>query len=699
MRILKFCLLAGWICLRCSAQHPAASENLGKANKLISAQSPYLLQHAYNPVDWYPWGDEAMEKASQDEKLLLISIGYAACHWCHVMERESFEDDSVAALMNANFVSVKVDREERPDVDGIYMNACELLSRGGCGWPLNIIALPNGKPIFAGTYFSKEQWMNILQRVKQVYEETPEKALDLAEQLTDQLQVMQGVNLPSSVAMDLESWEQIAQTLIQSMDPKLGGRKGAPKFPMPNNLLYLLEYYTLSRDAQALEIVQTTLDYMAQYGLYDHLGGGFARYSTDEAWKVPHFEKMLYDNSQLVSLYAKAYQATGNPAYKRIVEEVLSYVEREMSSENGGFFSTLDADSEGEEGKFYIWSMEEINSLLGDQAKIFSKYFQCTAEGNWEDGKNILWRLAPADVERLAEENSLSIDQLIQNMDKAKSILFDARTARTKPGLDDKQITAWNALMIKGYIDAYRALGNESYLQKALESTQFILANCQESSGRLNRIYKGGKSSINAFLDDYSFLAEACIGLYEATFEEKWLNEAKRLAEYTIEQFGDEQTDMFFYTSNQDDPLLTRTRVTTDNVIPSSNSSMARVLFLLGTYFYQPKWVERSEKMLARMQEVTAEQPGFFSNWARLTTLMVFPPYEVAILGPEAQKKRAEMDQNFLPNVLFLGGESEGELALLENKLVNGQTTIYVCTNKVCKLPVREASAALKLIE
>ena len=699
MRILKLCLLAAWVSLRCSAQHPAASEEHGKANKLIASQSPYLLQHAYNPVDWYPWGEEALDKAQKEEKLLLISIGYAACHWCHVMERESFEDDSVATIMNADFVSIKVDREERPDVDGIYMNACELLSRGGCGWPLNVIALPDGKPIFAGTYFPKAQWTNILQRVQQVYKDTPEKAQDLAEQLTAQLQVMQGVNVPTGQQISEENWSGLAETLINSMDAKLGGRKGAPKFPMPNNLLFLLEYYILSQDSQALDIVLTTLDQMAQYGLYDHLGGGFARYSTDEAWKVPHFEKMLYDNSQLVSLYSKAYLVTQNPEYRKVVEEVLAFVDREMSSEKGGFYSSLDADSEGEEGKFYVWSMEELNSLLGEDAELFGTYFQFSPEGNWEEGKNILWKQSKNDIEELAAEKGLTSAQLNQQIEEAKVKLLEERNKRVNPGLDDKQITAWNALMIKGYTDAYRALGERAYLEKAQKSAQIILDNCMEASGRLDRIYKGDKSSINGFLDDYSFMAEACIGLYEATFEEKWLQNAQKITEYALEHFGDEQTDMFFYTSDLDDPLLTRTRVTTDNVIPSSNSSMARVLFLLGTYFYQPEWVERSETMFSRMQEITSEQPGFFSNWARLATLMVNPPYEVAILGPDAQKRRAEMDQIFLPNVLYLGGETEGKLALLKNKLVKGHTTIYVCTNKICKLPVREALDALELIE
>ncbi len=699
MKLYHVCLLLCLFNLSCSAQHYPEGNHEGKANRLIDSQSPYLLQHAYNPVDWYPWGKDAQKEAQESGKLMLISVGYAACHWCHVMERESFEDSAVAALMNEKYISIKVDREERPDVDDIYMTACQLIRREGCGWPLNVITLPDGRPIFAGTYSPKDQWINILNRVQEVYQNTPEKAEDLAKQLTAQLETMQGVDVATGKSIEEENWHVMARTLMDAMDKQWGGRKGTQKFPMPNNLLFLLEYHAMTGNKEAKNLVLNTLDHMANKGLYDHLGGGFARYTTDAKWEVPHFEKMMYDNSQLVSLYAKAYQLTQNEAYKKVVFQTLGYIQREMSHPDGGFFSSLDADSEGEEGKFYVWSMEEIKEFLKEDSELFSEYFQLTEKGNWEEDKNILWKLPNSEVPVLAQKYQMSTEDLDQRIQTAKELLFSHRESRVRPGLDDKQITAWNGLMIKGYLDAYRVFGETEFLETALTNTQFILDNCQDPSGRLSRIYKGGKASINGFLDDYSYMAEALIALYEATFEEKWLLEAQRLTEYALEHFGDENTEMLFYTSDLDDPLLTRSRETDDNVIPSSNSSMARVLFMLGTYFYQNEWIEQSQTMLLRMKEATLQEPGFFSNWARLAMLHVKAPYEVAIIGPEAQSLRSQMDQKFLPNVLFLGGENEGSLALLENKLVKGKTTIYVCTNKMCKLPVREVEAAWELVE
>ena len=596
MKLYHVCLLVCLLSLSCSAQHYPEGNHEGKANRLINSQSPYLLQHAYNPVDWYPWGKEAQKEAKEKEKLMLISIGYAACHWCHVMERESFEDSAVAALMNEQYVSIKVDREERPDVDDIYMTACQLISRGGCGWPLNVITLPDGRPIFAGTYFPKDQWMNILNRVQEVYQNTPEKAEDLAKQLTAQLETMQGVDVATGKSIEEKNWHTMAKTLMGDMDKQWGGRKGSQKFPMPNNLLFLLEYHAMTGNEEAKTLVLNTLDNMASKGLYDHLGGGFARYTTDTQWKVPHFEKMMYDNSQLVSLYAKAYQLTQKDTYKEVIFQTLEYVQREMSHPNGGFYSSLDADSEGEEGKFYVWSMEEIEKLLKEDAELFAEYFQLTEKGNWEEDKNILWKLPREDIIGLAKKHQMNTDELGKRIQAAKELLFKHRESRVRPGLDDKQITAWNALMIKGYLDAYRVFGETEFLETALTNTQFILDNCQDPSGRLSRIYKGGKASINGFLDDYSYMAEALIALYEATFEEKWLLEAQRLTEYALEHFGDENTEMLFYTSDLDDPLLTRSRETDDNVIPSSNSSMARVLFMLGTYFYQNEWIEAISK-------------------------------------------------------------------------------------------------------
>ena len=682
----------------CKAQ-PSANQKGShtQANRLIDESSPYLLQHAYNPVDWYPWGDEAWNKAKTEEKLVVISVGYAACHWCHVMEHESFEDSTVAAQMNDLYVAIKVDREERPDVDDIYMNACGLMSQN-CGWPLNVIALPDGRPIFAGTYFPKNQWLDVLERVQQVYQNDPDKIEQIADRAENAIQSLQAVAAGNPEAeYHMEDLTTLTQTFLSSQDLKKGGREGAPKFPMPSNYDYLLHYASISGDEQALQAVYTTLDQMALGGIYDHLGGGFSRYSTDAYWKVPHFEKMLYDNGQLVSLYSKAYQQTHNPLYQQIVEETLEYIAREMTSEEGGFYSSLDADSEGEEGKFYVWKQAEINQLLGDDAAWFSQYYEVTEKGNWEHGNNILHRKKP--TETFAQELGIKPEPFLTQLQQAKSQLFEARAQRVRPGLDDKQITAWNALMLQGYVDAYRALGQSEYLEAALNNARFIEKYCLQKDFRLNRIYKDGTSSINGFLDDYALTATAFVGLYQATFDEKWLFLAQDLVNYTFEHFFDPQTQTFFYTSDLDDPLLTRQRELGDDVIPGSNSTMARLLFTLGTYLYQPKWIDAAKLMLSKVEETVNRQPSYHANWAHLMLQLVHPPYEVAIVGEEYEARRKELDQYYLPQVLLLGGKTEGKLDLLKNKRVNGQTTIYVCQDKICKLPVTDTEAALKLMK
>ncbi len=696
MKIFVYCLL--WLivimALGCSAQEsrPAGS------NRLINAQSTYLLQHAYNPVDWYPWGDEALEKAAAENKLMLVSIGYAACHWCHVMEKESFEDSAVAALMNKHFVSIKVDREERPDIDNIYMSACQLMSPQGCGWPLNVITLPDQRPIFAGTYFPRDQWMKILERVQNIYEESPSKAEDLAAQVTARIQGLQAVT-PARLRAEISvaELETASEKLIANMDKVYGGRKGAPKFPMPINLNFLLEYYYFTQDKAALQILMTTLDEMARGGIYDHLGGGFARYSTDEAWKVPHFEKMLYDNAQLVSIYADTYRMTQNPVFKDVIIETLEFVGKELRSPEGGFYSSLDADSEGEEGKYYIWQQEEIIKALGEEAELFCEWYQVNKVGNWEEGKNILYR--EESLEAFADGKGLEPGKLRKSMLEARKQLLELRNQRIRPGLDDKQITAWNAMMLKGYVDAFIALGDSAYLETALRNARFLRQHCIDEDGSLKRIYKDGSSSVNAFLDDYAFLAQAFISLYQVTFEEEWLNDARSILTYTLEHFFDEPTQTFYYTSDIDEVVLARTREMTDNVIPASNSVMGHLLFQLGTYFYKDQWLAYAASMSGNMKENFLEAPGYYANWGLLAMKMVYTPLEVAILGENALAYRKQIEFNYFPEVLYLGGATEGKLELLDNKLVPGQTTIYVCQNKTCKLPVTTVGEGLELIQ
>ncbi len=665
-------------------------------NQLVNESSPYLLQHAHNPVNWYPWGKEALDKAKNENKLIIVSIGYAACHWCHVMEHESFEDEEVAKFMNDNFVAIKVDREERPDIDQVYMSAVQLLTGSG-GWPLNCIALPDGRPIYGGTYFPKDQWLDMLKKVLEFTKQNPDKVEQQAVSLTEGVQASELIfHNPEEASFSLKDLDIIFDNWKRNIDFTHGGNKRAPKFPMPIGYQFLLQYHFLSQNADAIKSVITTLDKMADGGIYDQVGGGFARYSTDEYWKVPHFEKMLYDNAQLVSLYTKAFQQSKNPKYKTIVSETLAFMERELTSDEGGFYSSLDADSEGEEGKFYVWTKAELQKVLGDRAALVMDYYNVSEKGNWEHGNNIL--LISESDEKFAAANNISTDELFDLIKKAKQLLLTARSSRIRPGLDDKILTSWNSLMLKGYVDAYRIFDNKEYLKNALKNANFIKSNFMSKDYRLNRNYKNGKSSINGFLDDYAFTIEAFIALYEATFDEKWLKISNELCAYSIAHFYDEKSGMFYYTSDIDPELIARKMEVSDNVIPASNSQMAKNLFVLGQYFYNDDYLEKSKRMLNNVKETTIENGAYYANWSILMLWFANDPYEVAIVGKDYDIKRKEFDKHYLPNVFLSGGKNEGSLALLENKLIEGQTTIFVCQNKTCKLPVTEVNEAINQI-
>ena len=670
-------------------------------NQLIDESSPYLLQHAHNPVNWHPWNEAALQKAKEEDKMLIISVGYAACHWCHVMEQESFEDTAVARIMNEYFIPIKVDREERPDVDDVYMTACHLVSNRSCGWPLNAFALPSGQPVWAGTYFPKKQWLEVLTYFQKLKEEEPLKLEEYAQQITE------GIQQNSEIGLNLGDKEftaaaiqDITANFLNNIDFKKGGRKNPPKFPMPSNYEFLLKYYHLFKDKKALEAATVTLDNIAMGGIYDHLGGGFARYSTDGDWKVPHFEKMMYDNGQLVSLYSKAYLVTQNPIYRQRVEETLDWVKREMTSAEGGFYSSLDADSEGEEGKFYVWTKLELDSLLADStlARLFNDYYEVTAKGNWEHQKNILYRIKSR--EEIAQKHQISEKELEEMIAKTKTKLLAERSKRVRPGLDDKILTSWNALMLKGYVDAYKAFGKKDYLNAALRNGEFLLKNMLQKDHRLNRNYKDGKSVINAFLDDYALSIEAFMALYEVTFDEKYLYQARDLADYAIAHFFDKKSGMFFYTSDVDPPLITRRMETSDNVIPGSNSVMARNLYYLGLYFYNEDYLEKAKQMMHNITEnvVGNPQPNFYSNWLNLYIDLVKPTFEIAVVGDNFKDKQRALLMNYMPDAILLGGKNEGTLELLKGKLQEGETMIYVCQNKVCKLPVSKVEKAVELL-
>jgi len=662
-------------------------------NSLILESSPYLLQHAHNPVNWYPWGNEALEKARNENKLIIISIGYAACHWCHVMEHESFEKEEVAQFMNEHFVCIKVDREERPDIDQVYMNAVQLLTGQG-GWPLNCITLPDGRPIYGGTYFPKGQWLNMLSQVRQFAIQSPEKAENQARLLTEGLQTTEKIYVnPGNSDFETDDLHEIFANWKHDIDYVEGGQTRAPKFPLPVGYQFLLHYYYLTKNEDALKAVTITLDKMAAGGIYDQVSGGFSRYSTDAHWKVPHFEKMLYDNAQLVSLYTAAYQQTKNPDYKTIVTETLEFIERELSSDEGGFYASLDADSEGIEGKFYCWTTDELQLLLGDKADLIIKYYNVTDSGNWEHGRNILHK-KEADSD-FALKNNCTENELTELVTQAKKILLAAREKRIRPGLDDKILTSWNGLMLKAFVDAYRAFDDERYLEIALRNAEFIINKLKSPDNRLNRNYKNNKATINAFLDDYAFTIQAFIALYQATFDERWLREAQQLTAYSITHFYDNESGMFFYTSDVDDALIARKMEISDNVIPSSNSEMAKNLFMLGHYFYNDEYLNMAGKMLNNIEQQAAQQGIYFANWDIVISWFIKAPAEVAIVGDGYETKRKEFDKHFLPDVFLSGGKTEGTLELLKGKSIAGQTTIYVCKNKTCQKPVTEINEAL----
>lgn len=668
-------------------------------NRLINETSPYLLQHAHNPVDWYAWNEEALQKAKTENKLLLISIGYSSCHWCHVMEHESFEDSTVAAMMNKHFVNIKVDREERPDIDDVYMTACQLTSGGNCGWPLNSFALPDGRPVWAGTYFPKKNWLDILEYFRKTFEEEPEKLREYASRVvegvrTHGLDTLLHADEPSLKDADAH---EVTKVFLSRMDPRLGGRRGAPKFPMPNNWQYLMHYAERYDDEDATAIVLTTLDKMMEGGIYDQLEGGFARYSTDDKWLVPHFEKMLYDNGQLVSLYAQAYAWSGKKEYLDVVKQTLNFVDEYWSDPSGGFYSSYDADSEGEEGKYYVWTAAELNEIISDDKdrELFFSYYDISPQGNWEHHKNILNR--HRSPEEVAKRFNITVDQFHESISASNRRLIAERKKRVPPGLDDKILASWNGLMLQGYNDAYRVTGEKTYLERALKNAGFINEQLIKDDYRLDRNYKNGKSTINGFLDDYASVIQAYLSLYQATFDIKWLDDAKGLTAYVFNHFDGDASGLFYYTSDIDAPLIARRIEVSDNVIPSSNSMMARNLLVLGELLYNTEYINRAHQMMQRVWAMILRdgQPAFFSNWCQLMLSVIKPPHEVAIVGNDFEKPLSEIQKTYLPDAIFLGGKTAGSLPLLKDKLQENQTLIYVCQNKVCKLPTDKPEVAL----
>ena len=668
------------------------SNTHSEPNSLINASSPYLLQHAYNPVHWYEWGTEALEKAKAENKLILVSIGYSACHWCHVMERESFENHEVAEVMNQHFVCIKVDREERPDIDQIYMYAIQLMTGSG-GWPLNCVCLPDQRPIYGGTYFRKNDWINILENVAALWTNEPDKAIQYADRLTS------GIKDSEKIIPSPKEEEYTEQHLTEIIEPwkrhfdiGFGGYNRAPKFPLPNNWAFLLRYGFLKDDESVFTAVCHTLEEMSRGGIYDQIGGGFARYSVDDKWHVPHFEKMLYDNAQLISLYIEAYQCTKFDSFKQTAVESIDWVFKEMTSTDGLFYSALDADSEGVEGKFYVWDKQEFDSILGDDAKLLADYYNVTPDGNWEEEHTNILRKTIADDD-LIEKYGIDAATLYDKVQSAKAKLIEVRDKRIRPGLDDKCLTAWNGMMIKALADAATVLNHKLYYSKAAAAAKFILANVKTKNGGLYRNFKNGKASITGFLDDYAFLIEALIGLYECDFEEYWLTEAKALADYVITNFSDPDSPMFFYTSAESESLIARKHEIMDNVIPASNSTMAQNLKKLGLLFDVEAYVNQAEEMLSAIFPKIKTYGSAYSNWATQLLNEIQGINEIAIVGLETDAIKLELSNHYIPNKITLGG-TKSNLPLLKGKQSN-ETKVYICRNKVCQLPVKTVEEAL----
>ncbi len=688
--------------LLCFLLYFACSKNDSKkGNDLVNETSPYLLQHAYNPVNWKAWNEDSLEEAKEQNKLIVISIGYASCHWCHVMEEESFENDSIALIMNDNFINIKVDREERPDVDKVYMNAVQLMTGKG-GWPLNCITLPDGRPVFGGTYFTKNQWSKILEDVSKLYKENPKKVEEYAQRVTEGIQTSELITLNKEEAVFKNKEIISAITLSkEQLDTINGGFKGAPKFPMPNTLDYFLRYQHHYNDPNLFKYIKTSLTKMAYGGIYDQIGGGFSRYSVDERWHIPHFEKMLYDNAQLVSIYSKAYLQDKNELYKNIVQGTLGFVNEELSADNGAFYSSLDADSKNEndeleEGVFYSWTKQELKTLLKDY-ELFANYYNVNTIGFWEKELYVLIR-NQSDAE-FAKKNKLTKKELKDKIRSWKSILKTTRNKRSKPNLDDKILTSWNALMLQGYVDAYKAFDDETYLKKAIKIAEFLLNNQLRSDGGLNRNFKNGKSTINGYAEDYATVIQAFISLHEVTLDEKWLILSKEIMEYTITHFYDSKSGMFFYTSKKDPSLIARKTEINDGVISSSNSIIGNSLFKLGHYFYDKKMTQLSKQMLNNLKVQIFKNPLGYSNWLHLMTNFTQPYYEVAVVGENAPTITKKLYKNYLPNILISASNKDSELPLLEFKYINGKTLIYVCVDGTCKLPLADISRAIKSIK
>jgi uncharacterized protein YyaL (SSP411 family) len=717
--------------------------NHAHTNRLIAETSPYLLQHAHNPVDWYPWGEEALQRAKREDKPILLSVGYSACHWCHVMERESFENEEIAALMNQHFVSIKVDREERPDIDAIYMQAVQALTQSG-GWPMTVFLTPDGRPFYGGTYFPPRDrrygqhvmpgFASVLSGMADAYAHNREAVEEQANQLANVLQQRSDTpfrarETDSSGTPPLEILTVASQALAKEFDTVNGGFGDHPKFPSTMSLELLLRIHlhrrageiTTPAQRSELEMVEQSLQHMAHGGIYDQLGGGFHRYSVDAEWLVPHFEKMLYDNALLSRLYLRAYVVTVNPFYGRIVEETLDYVVREMTAPNGGFYSTQDADSEGEEGKFFTWTPSEIKAaLLPEDAPLFMRYYDVTERGNFE-GKNILH--IEQDAATVAAQMDVSLEVLQNSLKRSREMLFKVRERRVKPGRDEKILTSWNGLMLRSFAEAARYLSRPDYLAVAIKNAEFLLGELRlqgtregypyygptpPSNGRLLRTYKDGRAHLNGYLEDYVFLADGLLVLYEASFDPRWFAEARNLMHQAITLFADEQNGGFFDTGSDHETLISRPKDIMDNATPAGTSVATDVLLRLAAFTGDEAYRQRAEDYLHPLGDIMVQHPQAFGHVLGAFDFALSAAKEVAIIGdPRAADTRALLEvinERYLPNSVLACAAPENSDAiqtvplLADRSLKDGKATAYVCQNFTCQAPVNTPEELQQLL-
>ena len=679
-------------------------------NKLADESSPYLLQHAHNPVNWYPWGDEALLKAREEDKPILVSIGYSACHWCHVMEHESFEDEETAMLMNENFINIKIDREERPDLDHIYMDAVQAISGSG-GWPLNVFLTPDKKPFYGGTYFppqrahNRASWTEVLQGVSKLFTEKRQETEAQADELTQHIGRSDVTASIKNFSLDIQGediftkaqCDEIFENIIKQADKKWGGFGNAPKFPQTFTINYLLRYYHYTKNEDALKQACLSLDKMIQGGIYDQPGGGFARYSTDAEWLAPHFEKMLYDNALLIRTLCDAYQVTKNISYKKTIAQTIDFIERELMHEGGGFYSALDADSEGVEGKFYVWSYDEVNEILGDDAKLFCEYYNVTPNGNWEH-TNILRVLTS--LHDFAMQKDLDEQKLEEQLNISSQKLLKERSKRIRPQTDDKILLGWNALMITALCKAAAALGISQYKEMAITNFNFLFSRFKvgDNDFEFYHTYKNKVAKYPAFLDDYACLTEACISLQEITSDNIYIEHARSLTEYVLENFTSTEEDFFYYSGKKQNDVIVRKKEIYDGAVPSGNSVMAFNLFYLSIIFNKAKWKEKAAAYLSNLSELIIKYPTSFGNWASLLIDVFAGINEIAICGNGFEKLRDELISYFIPNKVLQCTDSpkDHEYPLLSQKNNSTQPFVYLCRNYTCQVPVDNVPSIIK---